>query len=103
VYPPALRRYYVKLRLPVVSQPAFESERGSVTVLDAAPRPILQGLSVKRVVLEPGTIREPQWNVNANQLAHCTAGPVLASILGNADAFSFSPRPQSADASSCTS
>ncbi len=70
------------------AQPAFESELGSVTVIDAASLPILQGLSIKRVVLEPGTIREPQWNVNANQLAYCTAGTVLVSILGNADAFS---------------
>ena len=70
------------------TQPAFESELGSVTVIDAASLPILQGLSIKRVVLEPGTIREPQWNVNANQLAYCTAGTVLVSILGNADAFS---------------
>jgi len=68
--------------------PAFENELGSVTVVDAASLPILNRLSIKRVVLEPGSIREPQWNVNANQLAYCTSGTVLVSILGNADEFS---------------
>ena len=34
--------------------PAFESELGSVTQLDAASLPILSGLSIKRVILEPG-------------------------------------------------
>lgn len=72
----------------VTAQPAFESELGSVTVVDASSLPLLRGLSIKRVVLEPGAIREPQWNVNANQLAYCTVGMVLVSILGNADEFS---------------
>ncbi|MEV0160867.1 cupin domain-containing protein [Nonomuraea fuscirosea] len=41
-----------------------------------------------RVVLEPGALREPQWNVNANQLGYGLAGtvlvPILVPILGNA-------------------
>ncbi|MFI6634953.1 cupin domain-containing protein [Nonomuraea fuscirosea] len=37
-----------------------------------------------RVVLDPGAIREPQWNVNANQLGYGLAGTVLVPILGNA-------------------
>ncbi len=51
------------------AEPIFESELGSVTVVDAASLPILRRLSIKRIVLEPGALREPQWNVNANQLA----------------------------------
>ena len=69
-------------------KPAFESEMGSVTQLDAGSLPILRGLSMKRVVLEAGAIREPQWNVNANQIAYCISGTVLVSTLGNADSFS---------------
>jgi oxalate decarboxylase len=69
-------------------RPAFESELGSVTQLDAASLPILSGLSIKRIILEPGAIREPQWNVNANQLAYCISGTVLVATLGNADSFS---------------
>ena len=69
-------------------QPAFENELGSVTQLDAGSLPILSGLSMKRIVLEPGAIREPQWNVNANQLAYCVSGTVLVATLGNGDSFS---------------
>jgi oxalate decarboxylase len=69
-------------------RPAFESDLGSVTQLDAASLPILSGLSIKRIILEPGAIREPQWNVNANQLAYCVSGRVLVATLGDADSFS---------------
>ncbi|MFC6081118.1 cupin domain-containing protein [Sphaerisporangium aureirubrum] len=72
----------------VTARPAFENELGSVTLVDATVLPILSRLSIKRVVLEPGAIREPQWNVNANQLGYCLSGTVLVSILGNGDAFS---------------
>jgi oxalate decarboxylase len=68
--------------------PAYESELGSVTQLDATALPILSGLSMKRIILEPGAIREPQWNVNANQLAYCISGTVLVATLGNSDSFS---------------
>ncbi|MFF5289309.1 cupin domain-containing protein [Paractinoplanes globisporus] len=43
---------------------------------------------MKRIVLEPGAIREPQWNVNANRLAYCVSGTVLVAALGNGDSFS---------------
>lgn len=75
-------------------RPAFESDLGSVTLIDAGSFPILSGLSIKRVVLEPGAIREPQWNVNANQLAYCVSGTVLVATFGNGDSFSsFVVRP----------
>lgn len=72
----------------VGAAPAFESELGSVRQLTADAFPILRRMSIKRIVLEPGAIREPQWNVNANQLAYVVSGTVLVSLLGNADAFS---------------
>lgn len=66
----------------------FESEAGGITQLTAESLPILSGLSIKRITLAPGAMREPQWNVNANQLAYVVAGTVLVSTLGNADSFS---------------
>ena len=68
--------------------PAFESDLGRIDQLTRDAFPILKRLSIKRIALEPGAIREPQWNVNANQLAYVVSGTVLVSILGNADAFS---------------
>lgn len=68
--------------------PAFESDLGRIDELTRERFPILKRLSIKRIVLEPGAVREPQWNVNANQLAYVVSGTVLVSMLGNADAFS---------------
>ena len=70
------------------SKPVFESDAGSIRQLTADQFGLLRRLSIKRIVLEPGAIREPQWNVNANQLAIVVSGRVLVSTLGNADSFS---------------
>jgi oxalate decarboxylase len=71
-----------------------EGDEGSIRVLTADTLPTLRNLSLKRIVLAPDAIREPQWNVNANQLAYVLSGEVYVSILGNADAFSsFVVRP----------
>ncbi|WP_420122894.1 cupin domain-containing protein [Nakamurella sp.] len=67
---------------------AFASDLGSVQVVDAHRLPILDRLSIKRVLLVPGALREPQWNVNANQLAYVLRGQVLVSILGDGNEFS---------------
>ena len=69
------------------AEPTFANELGSVILLDSTAFPILNGLSIKRLVLEAGAIREPQWNVNANQIAYCIRGTVLVSMLGNANEF----------------
>jgi oxalate decarboxylase len=66
----------------------FENDFGSITQLTSESLPILDGMSIKRIVLAPGAIREPQWNVNANQIAYVVSGTVLVSMLGNADSFS---------------
>ncbi|HEV7712397.1 MAG TPA: cupin domain-containing protein [Asanoa sp.] len=71
----------------VDSDPLFENEFGTITQLAASSLPILSGMSIKRISLAPGAIREPQWNVNANQIAYVVAGTVLVSLLGNGDSF----------------
>ena len=72
----------------LTGEKTFENEHGSITQLTAASLPILSGISIKRIVLAPGGIREPQWNVNANQIAYVVRGTVLVSMLGNVDEFS---------------
>lgn len=73
----------------LVGGPAqYESDLGSIRQLTSGSFPILKRMSITRIVLAPGAIREPQWNVNANQLAYVTSGTVLVSMLGNADQFS---------------
>ena len=68
--------------------PQHSSELGSITRLTADDFPLLTGLSIKRLVLEPGSIREPHWHANADELGYCIAGSVLISILDNGSAVS---------------
>ncbi|MGW6507300.1 cupin domain-containing protein [Streptomyces niveus] len=70
------------------SAPTFQNDLGSVQIVDDRALPILNRLSIKRVVLAQRAIREPQWNVNANQLAYVVRGEVLVSILGDGNEFS---------------
>lgn len=72
----------------VNGESAFQSDDGTITQLTADSFPILDGMSIKHIRLEPGALREPQWNVNANQLAYVVSGTVLVSMLGNGDQFS---------------
>ena len=64
-----------------------ESELGSIRRLAKDAFPILERISIKRLVLEPGAIREPHWHADADELACCIAGDVLVSILDSADVF----------------
>ena len=56
--------------------------------MTATTLPLVNRMSLERIILEPGAIREPQWNVNANQISYVVRGRVLVSTLGNADSFS---------------
>jgi oxalate decarboxylase len=69
-------------------QVVHESDLGSVTKLTADNFPILKRLSIKRLILEPGAVREPHWHANANELSYCVSGSVLVSILDTGSSFS---------------
>lgn len=71
----------------LAAEALHESELGSIRRLTADAFPILKRISIKRLVLEPGAIREPHWHADADELTYCIAGDVLVSILDNADAF----------------
>ena len=71
----------------IAAEAQHESELGSIRRLSRDSFPLLERISVKRLVLEPGAIREPHWHADADELAYCIAGDVLVSILDNADVF----------------
>ena len=68
--------------------PLFESGLGSVTQLNAHSFPVLDRLSIKRLLLEPGSIREPHWHANASELTYCVSGHLMVGMLGDLNAFS---------------
>jgi oxalate decarboxylase len=47
----------------------------------------LERISIKRLVIEPGCLREPHWHANADELTYCLHGEVLVSLLDDADVF----------------
>ena len=44
---------------------------GKVNAITSKELPILKGLSIRRLVLEPSAVREPHWHANANELTYC--------------------------------
>ncbi|MFO1149434.1 MAG: cupin domain-containing protein [Alsobacter sp.] len=65
----------------------FRSALGEVTRVTADDLPILRGLSIKRLVLAPGSVRAPHWHANCAELAYCVRGQALVSRLGNESAY----------------
>jgi oxalate decarboxylase len=65
-----------------------ESELGSMRRVTADNLPMLKGLSIKRVLLNPGAMRTPHRHANANELTYCVSGTALVSILDDGSKFS---------------
>lgn len=65
-----------------------ESDLGSMRRITADNLPILNRLSIKRVLLNPGAMRTPHWHANANELTYCVSGTALVSVLDNGSKFS---------------
>lgn len=66
---------------------SYEGDLGSVRGVDAGNFPLLRGMSMRRLVLAPGVVREPHWHANADELAYCVSGEVLVSLLDTGDVF----------------
>jgi len=65
-----------------------ESDLGSIRRVTADNFPILRGLSIKRVLINPGAMRTPHWHANANELTYCVSGTALVSVLDTYSQFS---------------
>jgi oxalate decarboxylase len=65
-----------------------ESDLGSIRKVTADNFPILNGMSAKRVAINPGAMRTPHWHANANELTYCLSGTSLVSVLDTYSQFS---------------
>lgn len=75
------------------SAPTFGNAHGCMQALDARSFPILDRLSIRRLVLRPLAVREPHWHANAHELGYCLRGQALVTLFGNAgarDSFTIS-------------
>ncbi|WP_319452687.1 MULTISPECIES: cupin domain-containing protein [unclassified Mycobacterium] len=64
-----------------------ESDLGSIRRVTADDFPILAGMSIKRIVLNPGAMRTPHWHANANELTYCVSGTSLVSVIDTYSKF----------------
>ena len=65
-----------------------ESDLGSIRRVIADHFPILSGLSIKRIVINPGAMRTPHWHANCNELTYCVSGTSFVSVLDSYSKFS---------------
>jgi oxalate decarboxylase len=64
-----------------------ESDLGSIRRVTVDDLPILKGLSIKRLLINPGAMRTPHWHANANELTYCVSGTALVSVLDSGSKF----------------
>jgi len=64
-------------------KPQFASALGSRAAVTRENFPILERMSLYRLVLNQGAFREPHWHPNANELGYCLKGSLLVTIFGN--------------------
>jgi oxalate decarboxylase len=75
-------------------KPYFADQAGSLTRVDANDMHRMKRLSIRRLQLSPGGIREPHWHTNANELGYCLRGEHLVTIAANHStrhSFTISP------------
>lgn len=65
--------------------PDEQSEGGFRLKANKSNFPILRGLSLYKLVLEPRGIREPHWHANADELGYCLKGKLLISLYHTED------------------
>lgn len=63
--------------------PRFSGPLGFISHMDGATLAILRRLSLRRLVLEKGGVREPHWHANAHELGYCATGEALVTIAAN--------------------
>jgi len=69
------------------SDAQFKSKDGSIQRATTKEFPILNGMSLKRLVLGPKAIREPHWHANTVELTYCISGKTLVSVLDSHSKF----------------
>lgn len=65
--------------------PNEETEGGFRIPANKKNFPILQGMSLYKLVLAPNGIREPHWHANAAELGYCLNGEILLSLYDTGD------------------
>jgi oxalate decarboxylase len=65
------------------TRPQLATPYGARTAVRSDDFPILEGLSLARLTIEPGGFREPHWHANANELGYCLSGQLLVTVFAD--------------------
>lgn len=68
--------------------PLYSTELGSKTAITKSDLPILERLSIYRLVINEGCFREPHWHANADELGYCLKGTALVTIFSSGNLHS---------------
>lgn len=63
--------------------PQFANAAGAKAMVNRSNFPILSGLSLYRLTVNPGCFREPHWHANADELSYCLGGKSLVTIFAS--------------------
>ena len=63
--------------------PQFANAFGSRATVTRAEFPLLDRMSLYRLILAAGAFREPHWHPNAHELGYCLRGRAVVTIFGN--------------------
>lgn len=64
-------------------EPQNASEAGFRLIATKKNFPVLQGMSIYKLVLQAGGVREPHWHANADELGYVVTGKVLVSFYAD--------------------
>lgn len=65
--------------------PQEQTAGGQRTKANKQNFPLLEGMSLYKLILQPRGIREPHWHANADELGCCLKGEVLVTLYGTGD------------------
>lgn len=51
--------------------------------------PVLEGMSIYKLILHENGVREPHWHANADEMGYCVKGEVVVNIYNTGDTRSF--------------
>lgn len=70
-----------------VKPPDVSREGSTLSSVTSADLPLLDGLSIRRVVIAPAAVREPHWHANAAELGYCLDGQALVTIFADENRY----------------
>lgn len=70
------------------TKPQISNDCGVKTAINKSNFPILNGMAIYTLTINPGCFREPHWHANADELGYCVKGKTLVTIFATGNQHS---------------